>query len=100
MCESANREYKTNYKPTDEDIIDSLPFEYQQDDLKKDMINSDDVVQHVGLHAANWALATLQTFLEQPHHNAFSHVRSICSLQNNLSMCDERISPNYGRFFF
>ena len=50
------------YEPTDED---SLPSEDQQDDLHEDMVDCDDVIQQVGLDAADRALVTLQTFLEQ-----------------------------------
>jgi hypothetical protein len=53
------------YEPTDEDIINSLPSEDQQDDLDDDMVDCDDVIQQVGLDAADRALVTLQTFLEQ-----------------------------------
>ena len=41
------------YEPTDEDIIDSLLFEDQQDNLDEDMVDCDDVVQQVGLDATN-----------------------------------------------
>ena len=46
LYENADREYnKVSYEPIDEDIIDSLPSEYQQGDLKEDMVDSDVVVQ-------------------------------------------------------
>ena len=50
------------------------------------MVDCDDVVQQVGLDAANQALATLQTFLEQRQENVFSDVKNIRSLQNKVSI--------------
>ena len=50
------------------------------------MVDNDVVLEQVGLNAANRALATLQTLLEQRHQNVFSHLKSMCSPQNNVSM--------------
>ena len=50
------------------------------------MVDCDDVVQQVGLDAANRTLATLQTFLWQRQENAFCEVKNIRSLQNKVSM--------------
>ena len=66
-----------SYKPTDEDIIDLLPSDYQQGNLDEDMVDIDDVVQHVGLDVEYQALKTLQTLLEQQQKNIFLHVKSI-----------------------
>ena len=75
------------YEPTYEDIIDSLPSEDQQDNLDEDRVDCDVVVQQVGVDAVARALATLQTLLEQWHQNiVFSHVQSIRSLQDDVSM--------------
>ena len=45
-----------SYEPTDQNIIDSLPSEYQKGDLEEDMINSDEVVQQVGLDGQSYTI--------------------------------------------
>ena len=50
---------KNLFEPTDEDIIDSLSFDYQQGDVDENMVDFDNLVQQIGLDATNQALVTL-----------------------------------------
>ena len=88
------------YEPTDEDIIDSLTFEDQQNDLDEDMVDCDDVVQQVGLDVADRALATQQTFLEQQQEFFSRCEEHKISSEQSFYVAREKISPDHNRFFF